>query len=115
MSQLAKITVVSMVRAAPKNFGVTQRKRAERAKRKAAGQVAVTVHIDPRCRQAVRTVEAILNAGGQLASRLVRYLAILNDMLPEKRRARSRLPRVTPAEAKAASAEVILLSRRAKS
>lgn len=110
MSRMTENAVVSIDDAAPEKFGAARRKRCERARRKAEGKVAVTIHVDPRYRHAVRTVEAILNTGDGLAVRMLRFLAILNDMLPERRRARARLPKVEPAAAKAVCAEVIGLT-----
>lgn len=112
MSQRKENAVISMTEAAPEKFGVARRKRRERVRRKAEGKVAVTIHVDPRYRQAVRTVEAILNAGDGLAVRLLRVLAILNDALPARRRARLRLGKVSPDEAKAACTKVVHLTIR---
>ena len=88
-----------------------QRKRAERARHRAAGRVAVTVHVAPEHRAAVRALESLLAVGGALADRARRVLAILEDKLPHKARARARLRPVTPAQAREAMARVLDLAR----
>ncbi|MAO57111.1 MAG: hypothetical protein CMM61_15650 [Rhodospirillaceae bacterium] len=109
VSRAAKNALFSM-RPAKNKKPAVDRKRAERARKRAAGLVAVTVHVSPAHRAAIRMVETLLNGGGTLTVRLVRYLAILADKLPARVRARASLTRVTPKEAKAAIAELIDLA-----
>ncbi len=59
-----------------KNQDAAERKCQERLRRKMAGHVAVTVHVDKKHRHAVRTFEAILNAGDVLSKRLLNYFDI---------------------------------------
>lgn len=110
MSHIRKSTVIPIQARGAKIPDAADRKRAERARRRAAGQVAITVHVDERHRRAVRTLEAVLNAGGELAARLVRYIDILADKLPARRRARMRLPRVTPDAARAAVSNILRMA-----
>ena len=88
----------------------TVRKRIERQRRRADGLVAVTVHVHPDDREAVRITESILREGGELGARIKRCIGIVNDRMPEQRKARLRLPKVTAADARAACANIINLT-----
>jgi|GEM_PF-5282332 len=110
MSHDREKVMITMLKLPVKKQNSTERKQKERSKRKSSGQAAITIHVDEKHRLAVRTFEAILNSGGALAERIERVIKILNDKLPEKRRARLRLPKVKPDAARAALSNLIKLS-----
>ena len=107
MSQKEKNNVISMKSRGKRKKSTNERKRLERSRRKIAGQAAITVHVDEKHCHAVRTFEAILNAGDVLSKRLLNFLEILNYKMPDRKRARLRLPRFSPADARAACANLI--------
>ena len=115
MSQSSKNTVISMPQKPIRKQNAVERKRKERVKRKALNQVAITIHVDQKHRLAVRTFEAILNSGDELANRVLRYLTILNDKLPAHQRARLRLPKVNKTEARAALSNLLKFTKRKRS
>lgn len=107
MSQKRKSQVISIDRQGRKISSSVARKRMERKRHRDSGRVAVTVHVAPEHRAAIRTVEAILNQGGRLSHRLLNFVEILAYRLPEKIRFRKKQPRISRQAARTAMAQVI--------